>query len=72
VYASANSISDQINLQTRYDGLFVVVPGSELTILAHNRFESDMSMFNATPAVDRGETFLRSDAKLYCVRAANP
>lgn len=72
VYASPIAISNQIYLQTRYDGLFVVAPGSELKILAHNRFESDTSMFNATPAVDRGEMFLRSDAKLYCVRATNP
>jgi len=72
VYASAIAVADRIFLQTRFDGLLVAVPGSELNILAQNRFESDSSMCNATPAVDNGDLFLRSDAKLYCVRATNP
>jgi outer membrane protein assembly factor BamB len=72
VYASAIAVADRIFLQTRFDGLLVAAPGSELNILAQNRFESDSSMCNATPAVDNGELFLRSDAKLYCVHATNP
>jgi outer membrane protein assembly factor BamB len=72
VYASAIAVADRIFLQTRFDGLLVAAPGSELNILAQNRFESDSSMCNATPAVDNGDLFLRSDAKLYCVRATNP
>lgn len=69
VYASALSIGDHLYMQTRFDGLIVASQSAELTVVSQNRFESDKSMFNATPAVDRGELYLRSDSKLYCVRS---
>lgn len=69
VYASAVSIGDHLYFQTRFDGLIVATQNAELVVVSQNRFESDKSMFNATPAVDRGELYLRSDSKLYCVRS---
>ena len=69
VYASAVSIGDHLYFQTRFDGLIVATQSAELAVVSQNRFESDKSMFNATPAVDRGELYLRSDSKLYCVRS---
>jgi outer membrane protein assembly factor BamB len=71
VYASAVAIGGRLFFQTRFDGLLVAEPGSEMKIIAQNRFASDKSMCNATPAVDRGELYLRSDSRLYCVRASN-
>ena len=72
VYASPVSINKRLYVQSRYDGVFVLEPSDELKILAQNRFASDSSTFNATPAVDRGQLFLRSDRYLYCVSASQP
>ena len=36
-------------------------------LLAHNVIESDDSVFNATPAISRGQLLLRSDRHLYCI-----
>lgn len=70
VYASAVAIGNRLYFQTRFDGLLVTEPGDELKVIAQNRFANDKSMCNATPAVDRGELYLRSDSHLYCVRDA--
>jgi outer membrane protein assembly factor BamB len=67
VYASPIAIDGKIYAQTRTSGLFVVEPVDELKVLAQNKFDSDNSVFNATPAVDNGQLFLRSDRFLYCV-----
>lgn len=67
VYASPIAINGKIYIQTRSSGVLVLQPSEELQIVAQNRFESDKSIFNATPAVDAGQLFLRSDAYLYCV-----
>lgn len=67
VYASAVAIGKHLYFQTRFDGLIVATPTAELNVISQNRFESDKSMYNATPAIDRGEMYLRSDARLYCV-----
>lgn len=67
VYASPIAINDKIYAQTRTSGVFVLDPSDELVVLAHNKFDSDDSVFNATPAVDAGQLFLRSNRFLYCV-----
>ena len=67
VYASAIAIDGRIFVQTRKKGVFVLGVGGPLKILSHNIFESDNSMFNATPAVGAGQLFLRSDQFLYCI-----
>ncbi len=67
VYASPIAIDGNIYIQTRGSGVLVLQSSNELQIVAQNRFESDKSIFNATPAVDAGQLFLRSDAYLYCV-----
>jgi hypothetical protein len=36
-------------------------------LLAHNTFKDDKSIFNASPAVSKGQLFLRSDKYLYCI-----
>ena len=67
VYASGIAIDGKLLFQTRYGGVVVVSPSDELNIVSTNRFESDESQFNATPAVGSGQLFLRSDTHLYCV-----
>ena len=69
VYASPIVIDGKVFAQTRTSGLFVIEPSNELKILAQNKFVSDESLFNATPAVDNGQLFLRSYKYLYCVGA---
>lgn len=68
VYASPIAINGKIYVQSRWGGLVVLDATSSMSILAQNKFESDTSTFNATPAVDQGKLFLRSDEYLYCVR----
>lgn len=67
VYASAVAIGKNLFFQTRFDGLIVASQTPELNVVNQNRFENDKSMFNATPAVDNGELYLRSDNRLYCI-----
>lgn len=67
VYASPIAINGKIYAQTRTSGLFVIEPADKLKIVSQNKFENDDSIFNATPAVDNGQLFLRSDLFLYCV-----
>ncbi len=35
--------------------------------LAHNTFEGDTSIFNASPAVANGRIYIRSNEYLYCI-----
>ena len=67
VYASPIAIDGKIYAQTRNSGLFVIEPSDDINIVAQNKFAEDDSVFNATPAVDNGQLFLRSDKYLYCV-----
>jgi|GEM_PF-264643 len=71
VYASPIAVHDVLYFQTRHDGVFVTSSKPELDVLHQNRFESDSSMFNATPAVSGGELFLRSDTYLYCLGSSS-
>ncbi len=67
VYASPIVINGKIYAQTRASGLYVLDPSDNLKVLAQNRFASDESTFNATPAVGNGRLFLRSNQNLFCV-----
>jgi hypothetical protein len=72
VYASPVVIDGRIYVQTRESGVLVLAGSDEYNVLAQNRFTSDPSIFNATPAVSRGQLFLRSNQALYCVEAQPP
>jgi outer membrane protein assembly factor BamB len=69
VYASPLVIDGRIYVQTRESGVLVLAGSAEYNLLAQNRLTSDSSVFNATPAVSRGQLFLRSNQALYCVEA---
>ncbi len=67
VYASPICIHGRIYAQSRTSGMYVLEPGDTLKVLATNKFASDDSVFNATPAVSNGQLFVRSDKYLYCI-----
>lgn len=67
VYASPVLIGDHIYVVTRRSGTVVYRPGDSFTPIAQNKFESDDSDFNASPAVSDGKLYLRSDQSLYCL-----
>ncbi len=67
VYASPVVINGLIYAQTRTSGVYVIEPSAELKVVSQNKFISDESVFNATPATDAGQLFLRSYNHLYCV-----
>ncbi|MEM1303991.1 MAG: PQQ-binding-like beta-propeller repeat protein [Planctomycetota bacterium] len=69
VYASPVLSGGRLIVPTRYDGVFVYPATPEFEQPVVNRFASDESMFNASPAVSDGELYLRSDTTLYCVAA---
>jgi outer membrane protein assembly factor BamB len=71
VYASPVAIHQTLYFQTRHDGMIVAAAQPKLQIVSQNRFESDTSMFNATPAVGNGELFLRSNTSLVCIAKTN-
>lgn len=66
-YASIVLAGDRLYAVSRTAGTFVLAVGPEFRQLAQNRFASDTSDFNGSPAVSNGELFLRSNRYLYCV-----
>ena len=68
-YASPILVGDKLILVTRSGLTHVWQAGPEFKSLAENKFASDASKFNGTPAVSGGRLFIRSDKALYCVSA---
>jgi len=71
VYASPVLVEGRLYVVTRGNGTLVLSAGTELEVIAQNRFESDDTDFNATPAISADCLLLRSDRALYCVSASN-
>ena len=67
VYASPIFAGGHIYVVSRQSGTLVISPADELEVKSQNRFESDDSDFNATPAISDGRIYLRSNRSLYCV-----
>jgi hypothetical protein len=70
VYASAVAADGKLYVVSRRNGTFVLEAKPEFRQLALNKFSSDASDFNASPAVSDGRLYLRSDRFLYCVGKA--
>lgn len=66
-YVSAVAAGDKIFALTRFDGVHVFTAGDKFAKLAHNEFEGDTSIFNASPALSKGRLYIRSNAYLYCI-----
>ena len=68
-YASPILVGDKLILVTRSGLTHVWQAGAEFKSLAENKFASDSSKFNGTPAVSGGRLYIRSDKAIYCVAA---
>ena len=66
-YASVLLAGDRLYAVSRRGGTYVLAAKPEYELLAQNRFESDETDFNGSPAVAGGRVFLRSNRFLYCV-----
>ena len=67
VYASPVVADGKLYVVSRNNGTFVITATPEMEQLAHNVFASDETTFNASPAVARGQIYLRSNEFLYCI-----
>jgi len=69
-YASPVVAGGKIIAVSRANGAFVIEPNrAGLKVLAQNRFATDQTLFNATPAISGGKLFLRSQSHLHRVGA---
>jgi outer membrane protein assembly factor BamB len=70
-YGSAVLADGKVYILTTAGVTYVVDAKPEFKLLAKNRFESDESGFNSTPAISDGQLFIRSNKNLYCVSDAH-
>ena len=68
-YASVVLADGKLYAVSRRGGTFVLAAKPQFKQLARNRFASDASDFNGSPAVSDGQIFLRSNRFLYCIQA---
>jgi len=68
-YASPVLADNKIYAVSRTAGTFVLAPGPQFHQLSQNRFISDDSDFNASPAATNGQIFLRSNRFIYCAES---
>ncbi|HEX5499781.1 MAG TPA: PQQ-binding-like beta-propeller repeat protein [Thermomicrobiales bacterium] len=66
LYASPIAADGKLFAVSREHGTFVLAAGPQFKQLAVNQL-NDASVFNATPAISRGQLLLRSDRALYCI-----
>ncbi len=71
VYASVTLVDGRLYVVSRERGTFVIAAAPEFKQLALNIIAGDDSIFNASPAVSKGQLLLRSDRLLYCVGTGN-
>lgn len=67
IYASGVLANGRIYYVSREMGTYVVAAQPKYSLLARNMIEPDRSIFNGTPAISKGQMFLRSDRHLYCI-----
>ncbi len=67
VYASATLVDGKLIVPSRISGTFIIDASPEFNQIAQNRFTSDDSEFNGTPAITDGRLYLRSNKFLYCI-----
>jgi outer membrane protein assembly factor BamB len=66
-YSSPIVVNGNVYFTQRSGVTHVWKAGADFQLIAHNRFESDDSRFNGTPAAAHGKLWLRSDESLYCI-----
>ncbi|MHC4741974.1 MAG: family 16 glycoside hydrolase [Planctomycetota bacterium] len=67
VYASMVEAEGRLYAVSRKGGTYVLPAKPKFEVIATNKFASDDSDFNASPAIDKGRIFLRSNRYLYCI-----
>ena len=65
-YASVIAGDGKLYAVSRSKGTLVISADSKLEVLATNKMD-DTSIFNASPAIQDGQIYLRSDKFLYCI-----
>jgi outer membrane protein assembly factor BamB len=68
-YASVVLADDKLYSVSRSAGVFVLATGPRFRQIGQNKLDNDESQFNASPAISRGQIFLRSDKWLYCIES---
>lgn len=66
-YSSPVAADGKIYFVSRSGETYVIKVSDKLEQLAVNRLTSDEEDFSASPAIDGGDLFIRSDKHLYCV-----
>ena len=67
LYASPVIADGKLYYVSQKNGVYVLPARPKYSLLAHNTFASDETMFNATPAISRGQLLLRSGKAIYCL-----
>jgi outer membrane protein assembly factor BamB len=67
IYAAGVLAGGRIYYVSREKGTYVLEAKPKFELVAHNVIEDDKSAFNATPALEDGRIYLRSDKCLYCI-----
>lgn len=70
LYASPVAADGKLFAVSREHGTYVLAAGAKFKQLAVNRLAGDDSIFNATPAISRGQLLLRSNRAIYCLGRA--
>jgi|LakMenEpi03Aug12_release.lakeMendotaPanAssembly.Ray.scaffolds.fasta_scaffold00309_26 hypothetical protein len=70
-YGSPILADGKIYFVTRNGDMYVLKATDKLESLAVNRVTSDTEDFSATPAISKGELFVRSNKHLYCISTKN-
>lgn len=68
-YASPVLADGRFYAVSRRNGTFVIEAKPGFKLESHNTISTDDTQFNATPAVNGNELFLRSDRYIYCISA---
>ncbi len=71
-YSSPVMADGKVYFTTRGGDIHVYRAGDQFEQLAINRVTAEREDFSATPAISRGEIFIRSDKHLFCIAEQTP
>jgi outer membrane protein assembly factor BamB len=66
-YASPVAVGGNVIIVARNGATTIIKASEKFEVVAHNSFDGDTSLFNATPAFSHGDLFVRSNKMLYCI-----
>jgi outer membrane protein assembly factor BamB len=67
IWSSPVLADGNLYIVSQHEGTYVVAARPEFELVSHNVIASDKSRTNASPAVSKGQIFLRTDQSLYCI-----